>query len=122
MLRMLIVGLFISLGGISSASAQGYSLTGNDFLRRCDGPYTSEVQKLAYSSFCTGYLQGFQQMHHVVIGFDKSPPLYCEPTATGSYDQLERVVIKWLKDNPEQLHRDARVLVTRALIEAFPCR
>jgi hypothetical protein len=119
---MLVVGLFVSLGAVSSASAQGYSFAGNDLLRRCDGPYTNEVQKLAYSSFCTGYLQGLQQMHHVVIGFHKSPPLYCEPTATGSYDQLERVVIKWLKNNPEELHRDARVLVTRALMEAFPCR
>ena len=122
MLRMIAIGLVISLGAVSSANAQGYSFTGNDLLQRCDGPYANELQKLAYSSFCTGYLQGLQQMHHVVIGFHKSPPLYCEPTATGSYDQLERVVIKWLKSNPEQLHRDARVLVTRALIEAFPCR
>ena len=122
MLRMIVVGLFISLGATPSATAQGYSLTGNNLLRRCDGPYTNETQKLAYSGFCAGYLQGLQQMHHVVIGFHKSKPLYCEPTATGNYEQLERVVIKWLKNNPEQLHRDARMLVTRALMEAFPCR
>lgn len=121
MSRIVVLGLFILLSAITPSRAQGYSFSGNDFLQRCDGPYTNELQKLAYS-FCTGYLQGLQQMHSVVIGVHKSFPLYCEPTIMGNYDQLERVVIKWLKNNPEQLHRDARVLVTRAWIEAFPCQ
>lgn len=116
--------LLIALGAslASSAGAQGYSLTGNDFLRRCDGPFSNEVEKLAYTSFCTGYLQGLQQMQHIVVGMRNIQPLYCEPTESGSYEQLERVVVKWLKNNPEQLHRDVRLLVTKALIEAFPCR
>lgn len=122
MSRIVILGLFILLSAITSSRAQGYSFSGNDLLQRCDGPYANELQKLAYTSFCTGYLQGLQQMHSVVIGVHKTSALYCEPTITGSYDQLERVVIKWLKGNPEQLHRDARVLVTRAWIEAFPCQ
>jgi len=120
--RALALMLFVGLAIAPLASAQGYSLTGSDFLRRCEGPYRNDAEKLAYSSFCTGYLQGLQQMHHVVIDFYKSRPLYCEPTATGNYDQLERVVVKWLKNNPEQLHRDARILVTRALMEGFPCQ
>lgn len=122
MLRIVFLGVCITLSVASFAGAQGHSFTGNDLLQRCDGPYTNELQKLGFSSFCAGYLQGLQQMHHVVIGLHKSSPLYCEPTATGSYDQLERVVIKWLKNNPGQLHRDARVLVTRALMESFPCQ
>jgi len=60
-------------------------------------------------------------MHHVMIALRNVVPIYCEPTATGNYDQLQRVVVKWLKNNPERLHMDARVLVTRGLIEAFPC-
>ena len=122
MIRIIVIGLYIAFGAVPSAIAQVYSFTGNDLLRRCDGPYANEAQKLSYSSFCSGYLQGVQQMHHVVIGFHKSTPFYCEPTATGNYDLLERVVVKWLTSNPEQLHRDARVLVTRALMETFPCR
>lgn len=113
-----IIGLVLSF----STEAMAFSLTGNDVLRRCDGPYTNDMEKLAFTSFCTGYLQGLQQMQHVVIGLRNVPPLYCEPTESGNYDQLQRVVIKWLKNNPDQLHRDARVLVTKALMEAFPCR
>lgn len=122
MFRIVILGLFILLSTFTFSRAQGYPFSGNDLLQRCDGPYTNELQKLAYASFCPGYLQGLQQMHSVVIGVHKSSPLYCEPTITGNYDQLERVVIKWLKSNPEQLHRDARVLVTRALKEVFACQ
>ncbi|MBX3324890.1 MAG: hypothetical protein KF682_03225 [Nitrospira sp.] len=117
---LLLIGLSVSLA--SSAGAQDYSLTGNDFLRRCDGPFSNEVEKLGYASFCTGYLQGFQQMQHIVVGMRNVQPLYCEPTQSGNYEQLERIVVKWLKNNPEQLHRDARLLVTKALMEAFPCR
>ena len=100
---------------------QPYSFTGNDFLQKCEGPYATEVEKLSSRSFCQGYLHGIQQMHHVVIGLRNVDPIYCEPTVKGNYDQLQRVAVKWLKNNPERLHIDARVLVTRALIESFPC-
>jgi len=105
----------------SSAFAQGYTFTGNDLLRRCSGPYSSDTEKIAYSSFCTGYIQGLQQMQHVVTDLRNVPPLYCEPTQSGTYTQLESVIVKWLKNNPEHLHRDARILATKALMEAFPC-
>ncbi|MCI4440424.1 Rap1a/Tai family immunity protein [Tibeticola sp.] len=122
MKRSIFLLIILALGLVPPAGAQGYSLTGNDFLRMCDGPFSNDVEKLMYASFCTGYLQGLQQMHHIVVGVRNVQPLYCEPTQSGNYDQLERVVVKWLKNNPEHLHRDARVLVTRALMEAFPCR
>ena len=117
---LLLIALSVSL--VSSAGAQDYSLTGNDFLRRCDGPFSSEVEKLGYTSFCTGYLQGFQQMQHIVVGMRNVRPLYCEPIQSANYEQLERIVVKWLKNNPEQLHRDARLLIAKALMETFPCR
>ena len=113
-------GMLVILAA-SSSFAQSYSFTGNDLLLRCDGPYSSDVEKIAYSSFCTGYIQGLQQMQHVVIGLRSVPPLYCEPTQSGTYTQLESVIVKWLKNNPAQLHRDARILATKALMEAFPC-
>lgn len=121
MIRTVLLLIALSACLTSLARAQDYSLTGNDFLRRCDGPFSNDVEKLAYKSFCTGYLQGLQQMQYIVVGMRNVQPLYCEPTQSGNYDQLERVVIKWLKNNPEQLHRDARLLVTKALMEAFPC-
>ena len=121
MTRTTVVLFAMSLSVSVIAQEPRYSLTGNDLLRRCDGPFSTDAERLAAINFCQGYLQGMQQMHHVVIGIRNAAPLYCEPTGTGNYDQLQRVVVKWLKANPEQLHRDSRVLVTRALMEAFPC-
>jgi hypothetical protein len=122
MKRSIFLLIILALGLVPPAGAQGYSLTGNDFLQVCDGPFSNDAEKLMFESFCIGYLQGLQQMHQVVVGVRNVQPLYCEPTQSGTYDQLKRVVVKWLKNNPEHLHRDARVLVTRALMEAFPCR
>ena len=122
MVRLIIGLLVFSFSGAALGETQNYTLTGSDLLSRCDGPYANDVEKIAHTNFCQGYLQGLQQMHHVVIGFHKAAPLYCEPTTTGSYNQLQRLVVKWLKNNPEELHRDARVLVTRALMDGFPCR
>ena len=113
--------LALALSMPLSAFAQTRAIAGNEFLRRCDGPFTNEMERLAFTSYCTGFIQGLQQMQHIVIGLRSVPPLYCEPTETGSYEQLERVIVKWLKSNPEQLHRDARVLITVALMQAFPC-
>jgi hypothetical protein len=38
-----------------------------------------------------------------------------------STGQGARVVIKYLRDHPEQLHEDGPILTFNALIAAFPC-
>ncbi len=45
----------------------------------------------------------------------------CIPTERVSLGQLGRVVVKYLKDHPEEEHDAAVVLVVVALREAFPC-
>lgn len=98
-----------------------YSLTGNDLLARCAGPYATENDKSEGVAFCQGYIQGIQQMHYIVVGLRNVQPLYCDPTESGNYDQMQRVLVKYLQDNPQNLHRDARLLVTAAFAQAFPC-
>jgi hypothetical protein len=36
--------------------------------------------------------------------------------------QLARIVVKYLEDNPKQLHEPAASLATVALSKAFPCK
>lgn len=103
-------------------AAEPYSFTGNDLLKVCDGPYTDKAEELADTSSCLGYIEGIQQFQHVVIGLRGLEPLFCEPYRTGSYDQLRMVLVKWLKENPEQLHRDARIVAAAAYMQAFPCQ
>jgi hypothetical protein len=35
--------------------------------------------------------------------------------------QLARVVVKWLRDHPDQLQKPKAILVQQALQDAFPC-
>ncbi len=106
----------------TSMGAEPYSLTGNDLLKACDGPYKDKTEELASTNLCLGYIQGIQQFQHVITDLRRVAPLFCEPYQTGSYDQLRRLLVKWLKNNPEQLHRDARIVATAAYMQAFPCQ
>ena len=104
------------------ASKPPLLLTGTDLLTACDGPYVNEFAELVSTMLCVGYIQGIQQFQHVITGMRKVDPLFCEPNKTGTYDQMRRVLVKWLQDNPEHLHRDARLVVTLAFRQAFPCK
>ena len=43
------------------------------------------------------------------------------PTNADS-DQLVRVVAKYLNDNPAKLNDPAGLLVTKSMLDAFPCK
>lgn len=46
--------------------------------------------------------------------------LVCVPTGA-TYEQVVRVIVKYLRDHPERLHRPRRQLMLAALEAAFPC-
>lgn len=46
---------------------------------------------------------------------------FCPPVNL-SDQQVVRVLVKYLQDNPQQLHRPARILIMMSLVDAFPCR
>jgi len=68
---------------------------------------------------CVGYVAGIKDaVSDWQIGTGKQT--YCMPEEV-SNDQLIRVVVKSLENNPTRLHLRASVTVQRAFIEAFPC-
>jgi RNA polymerase primary sigma factor len=44
------------------------------------------------------------------------------PPSNSSTAQAVRIVVKYLRDNPERLHMPASVLVTDAIRSSFPCK
>lgn len=70
---------------------------------------------------CTSYTRGFS---HGVAVMSKEPEQgngYCvDPSVSGG--QIARVVVKYLRENPQILHFHPGVLVDRALREGFPCK
>lgn len=103
--------------------------TGAELLRACsaavktaDGLQISE-EDAALSIYCLGYVSGFTDSVRLTSHFYKPrDPKICLPEKGTSNNQLIRVVTKWLKDHPENLHESARMEVLLAFQNTFPCK
>ncbi|MCG9697451.1 Rap1a/Tai family immunity protein [Shewanella sp. Isolate11] len=81
-------------------------------------------EKAIDAGICLGYVSGVAESLNFVNGINKGKkrylPIACIPNNV-SDDQLARIVVKHLKDNPRILHESRTFIVARALREAFPC-
>jgi len=77
-------------------------------------------------SICPTYLMGVSDGFEVIAGAlglagEKGAELsFCKPKRF-VLAQYQRVVTKYLRVHPEELHHGAALLVLKALTEAFPC-
>jgi len=71
-------------------------------------------------AFCLGLLQGLLHMNQLYEHHLKGAALFCSPTGTTT-GQAARIVVKYLRDHPEELHKRNSVLAFIALRNAFPC-
>ena len=70
---------------------------------------------------CGGFVQGVSSTVFFYRDELKKDDKFCEPdTTTGN--QLVRIVVKYLKDNPKTLNEDRTILVWRALLDTYPCK
>ena len=126
--RANIVLLLLFLLASFQAVAEGMS-TGIEFLRACtavvkhaDGIGVSPEEGVG-SVYCLGYLSGFTDSVRLTAHFYKpQDQRICLPEQGASNEQLARVVTKWLRDNPNDLHESTRLSVMLALQAAFPCK
>jgi hypothetical protein len=90
---------------------------GNDLLPRCqqaveaiDRATWKDVNESFNAGFCLGLVQGVSYASADVC------------TGQGvTFSQMERVVVKFLQDNPKKLNLNQSTLVEMALSKAFPC-
>ena len=76
--------------------------------------------------YCAGYVDGVTDAQTMWRNVDRERGLalkfsFCLPESAET-GQVVRVVVKWLKDNPAELHGRADSLIARALAEGFPCK
>jgi hypothetical protein len=114
----------------SSGETKAQELSSIELLRHCNaavrqadaGNLTADEQLQGFG--CFKYLAGFLDGYVLAAsmsekGFGRT---LCPPPTTGiESEQAARIVAKWLKENPEQLHQSARISVLIALGRAFPC-
>jgi len=104
---------------VGSALAYG----GSDYLKHCrvyiDDSSGTDYEDGLHDGICMGYTRGVieaDQIWHQMIG----PQTFCLPDGANP-DQFVRVAVKYLEDNPAQLHYNAAFSIHLALREAFPC-
>lgn len=128
MKKLTLLLLFTSLFIPSTATSGMAEIDGNMLLDNCKEAVRYMENKNAPSinfssvNFCMGFISGVNQLHTAFVSsvscFD--PPMFCGPPPANSED-LIKMVVKFLKTNPQDLHFQGSVLTIAALKEAFPC-
>jgi len=109
--------------------ASADKIDGNFLLKSCkesiaifEGVTLSSNQ--AYlAGFCSGKISGFRNSGMYARGFtdgEIEKLWFCIPPEIKA-EQMTRIVIKHLQDNPETLHKSAPELLLSLFIKAFPC-
>jgi len=94
--------------------------TGNGLLRLGEASErNADGRGLQHDPFNSGTFNGFVAGAAWIL--DDLDPKVCLPLAA-TIGQLNAVVLRYLRQNPEQLHRGSWLLVREALQQAFPCR
>jgi len=71
---------------------------------------------------CIGFVRGVRSTMQVLLSGEENPFLkMCWPK-NGTDGQSVRIIVKYLKANPEKLHEDQTSLAMIALGLAFPCK
>jgi hypothetical protein len=106
---MIFLAVFIHITRAQNPQPREYS--GNDLLRDC-------TTQDSYS-FCLGYITGLEHGISLESQYRKSKPMFSLPSNV-EMGQLVDLVVKALKERPEQRHMKAAVLALAAIVEAFP--
>lgn len=102
---------------------------GNELLRNCNEAVRfADGEKLGYEAmgrallcqtYVAAWIDGYLAAKTISEHNWRFP--YCRPSSTWDNTQSVRIVQKWLKENPEQLHTQATLTVMIAMGKAFPC-
>jgi hypothetical protein len=113
-LGLLFCSLVLSGVCASQKAPVGLAGSGNAFLRYCEG-----VDEPTALGMCRGYVMGISDgllMVHSSFSNAICPPEH--QTA----EQLYRIVVKYMREHPEETHKFTSVLVFEAQAAAFPCQ
>jgi hypothetical protein len=102
---------------VPAVYAADFVMDGNQLVSDCKNSETAfGFDEGKCIAFVIGVENGFE-MAYVVQGIQK--PI-CLPSGVTN-GQAVKVVVKFMKNHPEDLHQPAVSLTLKALIEAFPC-
>lgn len=80
-----------------------------------------DAPQAAAQSFCLGLFNGIIASHALFASINRDQSPFCPPPGV-TPDQGRKIFLKWMEENPENLHEDAISHAMVALIRAFSCR
>jgi hypothetical protein len=110
-MKLKILALVVMLGIVGRADAT--YILGNALIPWCEGKYGAEGYQL-----CEMYLVGVHDATTTLTGEDQT---FCVPEKVIG-EQLRKVFVKYVTDNPQVLHASASSITILAITEAFPCQ
>ena len=124
-LHVSIGALAALLSSVATAHAQGQD--GSFYLRACgaavkqsDGGQLSPEEGLG-ALYCASYVSGFLDAMSITTTVTQSKKVVCTPDHGITNDQAARLLVKYLRENPDTLHQSGRMSLFVALAKAFPC-
>ena len=115
----LLTAVVFSVGFASPALADTFYVDGSALFERCS-PDQNDLSPDVLIGNCLGYVAGAVDTLEIHQSVGNLPRYYCLPERV-SVNQLVAVVVKYLGENPAELHNIASSLILKALVEAFPC-
>lgn len=111
------VGLVLLLQTVLATNSIAGFIDGNELSADC-AQYEKDEGSPYRRGYCSGYIIG------VVDDGDGMNGVWgCFSVPDNAKaGQVIKVVIKWMNDYPEELHKPGDYVVTTALVKAFPCK
>jgi len=110
----LVTFLLVLLLASANATPESFE-SGNELLSAC------KKQEGSFgSAYCMAYIAAVSDSHDTWVNWGYIPKRTCTPEKV-TVGQLELVTVKYLEENPQELHLGASSLVLNALTLAFPC-
>ena len=106
---------------VAALTGQAIAADGNDLIKWCQD--INSDTSVAKSSFGSGYCMGTMSTVYTLANYINSGvSIKMCPPSTMTNEQMARIVVKYLQQNPEVLHLDAATLTFSALRTAYPCK
>lgn len=122
--RMAVLLLLIGM----SFGAKAETNDGSDLLKKCgealkilDGAPEQDA-RFQYSAYCYGFISGFAATISITKNVKGGLRPLCLPKDGIANHQGVRIFVKYLRDNPQQLHWSGGLLLYDSLEQAFPCK
>jgi hypothetical protein len=100
---------------------------GSELLRGCNAAIRQTegvnvaVEESIRALHCLGYVSGFQDAMGMA-DWTVANVQACVPRKGIEVDQGVRILVKFLRENPERLNESGRILFFTAMVRAFPCK